>query len=475
MRLTAAPDDPDQSADGAGWRALLPLPGRLFIVGDPKQSIYRFRRADIAQYLRAADQVGADPVTLSANFRSTRAVIDFTNDVFSRLITFEPDAQPAFGALDACRVRSCSTTAPSRSSAPQRHDDLLPNKRIGDLGSADALRLREAHDVAATVSTALAEGWPVVDDDTGRLRACRPGDICILLPTRIASARARSRTAIGPARLPGGELLGRLRHGGDPQPDARRCAPPTTRPMRSRSSPRCAARSTGAAMSTSGSGCATAAAGTCGPTPPDGLADHVVARSIAHVRSVAERIGWASPADLLGGDRRRASAVRPRARRRRRTRRVAAPALRDRAGAGMGRRRRARRSALSAVGQDAGLGESRRRHDPSRERPRRRAGDDHPRREGARVPDHDRRRAHHQAEAVDHQRCGVGERHLDARRQRRRRCVRRPATDRRTDGRRRTSPPPVRGVHHGRSTISSCRCTAACRRSRTPMAPTGDR
>ncbi len=57
VRLAAAPDDPAQNDD---WAELVPLPGRLFIVGDPKQSIYRFRRADIAQYLRAAEQIGAD-------------------------------------------------------------------------------------------------------------------------------------------------------------------------------------------------------------------------------------------------------------------------------------------------------------------------------------------------------------------------------------------------------------------------------
>ena len=66
VRLAAAPDD---AAHEREWTELVPLPGRLFIVGDPKQSIYRFRRADIAQYLRAADQVGADRATLSANFR----------------------------------------------------------------------------------------------------------------------------------------------------------------------------------------------------------------------------------------------------------------------------------------------------------------------------------------------------------------------------------------------------------------------
>ena len=57
VRLTALPDDPVHETD---WRQLRPHPQRLFIVGDPKQSIYRFRRADIAQYLRAAEQTGAE-------------------------------------------------------------------------------------------------------------------------------------------------------------------------------------------------------------------------------------------------------------------------------------------------------------------------------------------------------------------------------------------------------------------------------
>ncbi|MEM8748380.1 MAG: UvrD-helicase domain-containing protein, partial [Actinomycetota bacterium] len=72
VRLTADPDDPLQDAD---WRRLVPIPGRLFIVGDPKQSIYRFRRADIAQDLRAAEQIGASTSRLTANFRSSEPVI----------------------------------------------------------------------------------------------------------------------------------------------------------------------------------------------------------------------------------------------------------------------------------------------------------------------------------------------------------------------------------------------------------------
>ena len=54
------------------WEDVDVPPGSLFVVGDPKQSIYRFRRADIAMYLRA-QEVSASTVTLTTNFRTGRA------------------------------------------------------------------------------------------------------------------------------------------------------------------------------------------------------------------------------------------------------------------------------------------------------------------------------------------------------------------------------------------------------------------
>lgn len=170
VRITA---DPTQSGD---WRQLQPLPGRLTVVGDPKQSIYRFRRADIAQFLRASDQIGAQRATLSANFRSASPIIDWVNTTMGRLITFEPDAQPAYESLIAAR-RGGHNHGSVTVLGLQEHSDL-------GRAAAEALREREAADVAAVVVEALTQKWQVWRD--GALHDCRAGDIAILLPSRLS-------------------------------------------------------------------------------------------------------------------------------------------------------------------------------------------------------------------------------------------------------------------------------------------------
>jgi ATP-dependent helicase/nuclease subunit A len=290
VRLTADP------AGRLSWRSLQPLPGRLFIVGDPKQSIYRFRRADIAQYLRAAERVGADNVRLTANFRSTSAVIHFANDLFGRLITFEPDTQPAYQPLDACRTPAGLAHGTVSLIGTERHDDLVPNQRQADLGAADALRRREAADVVATVSTALAEGWPVYDD--GRLRPCRAGDICILLPTRISlpaletelrsagvSYRAENSSVVY-ATTEIRQLLLALRAADDPT-DHLALVETLRSPLYGCSDVELWEWKDGGGTWNLWS------------SPPAGLHDHPVGDAIAHVRSVAERIGTTTAADLL--------------------------------------------------------------------------------------------------------------------------------------------------------------------------------
>lgn len=74
------------------WKKCIPVPGSLFVVGDPKQSIYRFRRADIVTYnevkqIMCGSKDGKDRgilVKLYANFRSTAPVREWVNNTFKQ-------------------------------------------------------------------------------------------------------------------------------------------------------------------------------------------------------------------------------------------------------------------------------------------------------------------------------------------------------------------------------------------------------
>jgi ATP-dependent helicase/nuclease subunit A len=80
------------------WDAIRLVPGKLFIVGDPKQSIYAFRRADIQafdQVVHKLTQEGGVVCTLTTNFRSDGAVLDVVNGVFDRLFVQEDNVQPS--------------------------------------------------------------------------------------------------------------------------------------------------------------------------------------------------------------------------------------------------------------------------------------------------------------------------------------------------------------------------------------------
>jgi ATP-dependent helicase/nuclease subunit A len=163
----------DPGAARRPWPEVAVDPGRLFFVGDPKQSIYRFRRADVEVFLRARDTLGDPVLSLTTNFRSSPTVIAWVNHVFGRLITAEPGSQPAYEALDA---------APGREPAPAGPGVVLVGEEHADDPTADELRDREAADVAAAVRTALR--WQVTDPDGRSWRRAQPGDIAILLPAR---------------------------------------------------------------------------------------------------------------------------------------------------------------------------------------------------------------------------------------------------------------------------------------------------
>jgi ATP-dependent exoDNAse (exonuclease V) beta subunit len=178
----AAADPRDARLADMSWPDVEVAPGHLFVVGDPKQSIYRFRRADISTFLTARDRFGAaagDLVELTSNFRSAQPVITWVNEVFGTLMAEPPDvdvpvpSQPDYVALHPTRGGP-PTGAPVSVIGRGAHDDGA---------SADELRACEAADVAAVVARVVSEGWSV-DDGTGGWRPARLGDIAILVPAR---------------------------------------------------------------------------------------------------------------------------------------------------------------------------------------------------------------------------------------------------------------------------------------------------
>ncbi|MCB0969802.1 MAG: UvrD-helicase domain-containing protein, partial [Ilumatobacter sp.] len=90
-------------ADGGAedWRDCPAPQGSIFVVGDPKQSIYRFRRADIATFMEFAAFLGDEArAELTTNFRSHSDVLEWINTVFGELIVEAAAVQPPYIALD---------------------------------------------------------------------------------------------------------------------------------------------------------------------------------------------------------------------------------------------------------------------------------------------------------------------------------------------------------------------------------------
>ena len=162
--------------------------GRLFTVGDPKQSIYRFRRADIAAYMGAREQVpDADVVQLTTNFRSTRTVIEWVNEVFGRLIAAQGHVQPEYVALAARPDRPQPAPLLWGPAPFVFSDDSEPTADELNLGKAEVPRTREARDVARIIATATEIGWcheKYRDKDDYEHVPLRWSDICILIPSR---------------------------------------------------------------------------------------------------------------------------------------------------------------------------------------------------------------------------------------------------------------------------------------------------
>ena len=144
----------------------------LFLVGDVKQSIYRFRRATPELFVRRGElyrdyqKEKAFPgrILLSHNFRSRKQVCNGVNLIFSRSMTKQ------FGDLDYTSQEWLNPGA-TYPDAPGMEAELCLVEETDAFSQADY--------IARRIRTMLDQGFSV--SEGGQLRPCRPGDFCVLL------------------------------------------------------------------------------------------------------------------------------------------------------------------------------------------------------------------------------------------------------------------------------------------------------
>ena len=179
LLLLADSRDPASSKEGPEWTSARPAPGKLFVVGDPKQSIYRFRHADISLYQGIKErlvQAGAEVLYLSANFRSVPGLQQAVNGAFAEAMRGGPaKIQAAYAPL--APVRPAIPGQPALIAlpipAPYKNEwgDLASNADI-ERGSSDA--------IAAFVEWLVtASGWKVLDAQ-GALCPVEARHVCLL-------------------------------------------------------------------------------------------------------------------------------------------------------------------------------------------------------------------------------------------------------------------------------------------------------
>ncbi len=157
--------DEFQDTDPIQWdlvRRAFMGPGRTTIlIGDPKQSIYGFRNADLASYLEAAGQ--AERQTLDTNFRSDAGIVEAVTELFGNVEMGDP----------SIRVTPVQATRVSRFAMPGADQRVLI-RRADEKALHESTANAVAHDLTAVTQRLLREAS--IDS-----RPLRPGDVAVLV------------------------------------------------------------------------------------------------------------------------------------------------------------------------------------------------------------------------------------------------------------------------------------------------------
>ena len=158
------------------WRQAVPVEGKFFAVGDPKQAIYGFRRANVALYMQIKARLladGAQLVTLSTNFRSVPTILGVVNHAFAEVMT-GVDGQAEYVQLHPHRPATNGQPAVVALPVPE------PFSSSGAVTGA-AVDASYPGAVGGFVAWLLREsGWQVREKQTDRNRPITSGDICLI-------------------------------------------------------------------------------------------------------------------------------------------------------------------------------------------------------------------------------------------------------------------------------------------------------
>lgn len=174
LLLLLAADDPIETDAGK----TRPIPGKLFVVGDPKQSIYRFRRADVAVYENAKARlrnVGAVVLQLNTSFRSVPGIQATVNAAFEPAMKAQPDrSQPEYVPLYPSRRETGTQPSVVALPVPAPYSDY---GRVTQY--AVEASLPEA--VGAFIAWLVTESGWTVEEEEGRRVPVRASHVCVLL------------------------------------------------------------------------------------------------------------------------------------------------------------------------------------------------------------------------------------------------------------------------------------------------------
>ena len=205
---------PDADIQQHTWPSLPLSAGKLFLVGDSKQSIYRFRGADISVTNQVKSGGQLQVLTLTENRRSQQPILDWVNPRFAEIMVNDNPNGPPVQAEYLPLIPNAGIQRPGLGSV-QVFGDPEPSPDPSEYGTALELQARHianlivAHASIAAHASDSAQRLRVSDKDQQEIRPANFRDVCILLRfrTNLDSLLRALEDARVPFRIEGGSLL----------------------------------------------------------------------------------------------------------------------------------------------------------------------------------------------------------------------------------------------------------------------------